>query len=52
MFGRSAEVMRDYGKKGTKLYIEGRIKTTEYPDKTTGDTKHYVSIVCRFFEFM
>ena len=32
-FGKTAEVMEKYGKKGKMLYIEGRIQTREYTDK-------------------
>ncbi len=32
-FGRTAEVVRDYLKKGDKAYVCGRLKTTKYTDK-------------------
>ena len=32
-FGKTAEVMEKYGKKGKMLYVEGRIQTREYTDK-------------------
>ena len=32
-FGKTAEVMEKWGKKGKMLYIEGRIQTREYTDK-------------------
>jgi single-strand DNA-binding protein len=32
-FGKTAEVMEKWGKKGKMLYIEGRIQTREYNDK-------------------
>ena len=32
-FKRTAEIVRDYVKKGTKLYIEGKIQTRSWEDK-------------------
>ena len=33
MFGRLAEIAGEYLKKGSQVYIEGRIETRKYPDK-------------------
>lgn len=33
MFGRNAELAERYIRKGTQLYIEGKIRTREYQDK-------------------
>jgi single-strand DNA-binding protein len=38
-FQRLAEIVRDYVKKGSKLYIEGRIQTRSWDDKD--NQKHY-----------
>ena len=35
-FNRTAEVIRDYVKKGTQLFIEGKIQTRSWDDKATG----------------
>jgi single-strand DNA-binding protein len=32
-FGKTAEIMEKWGKKGKMLYIEGRLQTREYTDK-------------------
>ena len=32
-FGKTAEIMEKYGKKGKMLYVEGRLQTREYTDK-------------------
>ena len=32
-FGKTAEVMERWGKKGKMLYVEGRLQTREYTDK-------------------
>jgi single-strand DNA-binding protein len=34
-FGRLAEVVRDYVKKGSKIYCEGKLRTTSWDDKGT-----------------
>ncbi len=38
-FKRTAEIIRDYVKKGSKLYVEGRIQTRSWDDKE--GQKHY-----------
>ena len=38
-YQRLAEIVRDYTKKGSKLYIEGRIQTRSWDDKE--NQKHY-----------
>jgi single-strand DNA-binding protein len=38
-FQRLAEIVRDYVKKGSKLYVEGRIQTRSWDDKD--NQKHY-----------
>jgi len=37
IFGRTAEVARDYLRKGSKLYIEGRLQTRKWQDKEGRD---------------
>jgi single-strand DNA-binding protein len=44
-FKRTAEIVRDYVKKGTKLYIEGRIQTRSWDDKETGAKKYRTEII-------
>jgi single-strand DNA-binding protein len=39
-FQRTAEIVRDYVKKGTQLHIEGKIQTRSWEDKESGQ-KHY-----------
>src|ERR1035437_5617466 len=39
-FQRTAEIVRDYVKKGTQLFIEGKIQTRSREDKESGQ-KHY-----------
>ena len=35
-FTRTAEIIRDYVKKGAKLYVEGKIQTRSWDDKQSG----------------
>jgi len=44
-FKRTAEIVRDYVKKGTKLYIEGKITTSSWDDKETGQKKYRTEIL-------
>jgi len=41
---RTAEIVRDYVKKGTKLYIEGKIQTRSWDDKESGQKKYKTEI--------
>jgi single-strand DNA-binding protein len=43
-FQRTAEIVRDYVKKGSKLYIEGRIQTRSWDDKD-GQKKYRTEII-------
>jgi single-strand DNA-binding protein len=44
-FKRTAEIVRDYVKKGSKLYIEGKIQTRSWDDKETGVKKYRTEIL-------
>jgi len=44
-FKRLAEIVRDYVKKGSKLYIEGKIQTRSWDDKETGAKKYRTEII-------
>ncbi|HUB52131.1 MAG TPA: single-stranded DNA-binding protein [Terracidiphilus sp.] len=44
-FKRTAEIVRDYVKKGTKLYIEGKIQTRSWDDKETGAKRYRTEII-------
>jgi len=41
MFGRLAEIVRDYVKKGSKLFVEGRLQTRSWDDKEHQGRKVY-----------
>ncbi len=44
-YQRTAEIIRDYVKKGNKLYVEGRLQTSSWDDKTTGQKKYKTEII-------
>ena len=43
-WGRLGEVCQEYLKKGSLIYLEGRLKTDKYEDKG-GETKYYTKVV-------
>jgi len=44
-FKRTAEIIRDYVKKGSKLYIEGKIQTRSWDDKQSGQKRYKTEII-------
>lgn len=44
-FQRTAEVVRDYVKKGSQLLVEGKIQTRSWDDKTSGEKKYKTEIL-------
>jgi len=50
-WGRLGEVCQEYLKKGSLVYLEGRLKTEKYEDKD-GDTKYYTKVVALTLQFL
>jgi single-strand DNA-binding protein len=44
-YGKLAEIIRDYVKKGNKLYVEGRLTTRSWDDKESGKKVYRTEIV-------
>jgi single-strand DNA-binding protein len=44
-FKRNAEIIRDYVKKGHKLFIEGRLTTRNWDDKESGQKRYRTEII-------
>jgi single-strand DNA-binding protein len=44
-FQRLAEIVGEYLKKGSKVYIEGRLQTSSWEDKQTGEKKYRTEIL-------
>lgn len=51
IFGRSAEVARDYLRKGSKVYLEGRLQTRKWQDKN-GQDQYTTEIVAQEFQML
>lgn len=51
LYERSAEIARDYLRKGSKLYLEGRLSTRKWQGKQGVD--HYTTeVICREFQML
>jgi single-strand DNA-binding protein len=44
-FQRTAEIVRDYVKKGSQIFVEGKIQTRSWDDKTSGEKKYRTEIL-------
>ena len=51
-FRRMAEVVGQYLKKGSSVYIEGQLQTNSYEDKNTGEKKFSTQIVARDMQML
>lgn len=51
IFGRSAEVARDYLRKGSKVYLEGRLQTRKWQDKN-GQDQYTTEVVAQEFQML
>ena len=49
-WGRLGEVCQEYLKKGSLIFLEGRLKTDRYEDK--GETKYFTKIVAQTLQFL
>lgn len=50
-FGKTAELIKQYMGKGSKIYIEGRLKTRSWEDKKTGEKKYKTEVMCENMQF-
>lgn len=51
MFGRDAEIAQQYLKKGSSVYVEGRLQTRKYTDKD-GVEKYATDIITERFQML
>jgi single-strand DNA-binding protein len=49
-WGRLGEISQEYLKKGSLVFVEGRLKTDKYEDK--GETKYYTKVVALSLQFL
>lgn len=52
VFGRRAEVLAQYVKKGKQLLIEGRLKQESWTDKQSGQKRSKLKVVVENFQFL
>jgi len=51
VFGRQAETVAQYMKKGSSIMVEGRMQTRSWDDKTSGEKKYRTEIVADRTQF-
>ena len=49
---RLAEIVEQYLKKGSKIYVEGQLRTNSWEDKNTGEKKFRTEIVAREMQML
>lgn len=49
VFGKLAEIVQSYVKKGSKIYVEGKLKTRKWQDKS-GNDRYSTEIVLESFD--
>tara|TARA_R110000787_G_scaffold5230_3_gene19251 strand:+ start:117 stop:563 length:447 start_codon:yes stop_codon:yes gene_type:complete len=52
VWGKTAEVMAQYLRKGSSVYIEGRLQLDSWDDKTTGQKRSKLKVIAQSFEFL
>lgn len=52
LFQRLAEIVAEYLKKGSKVYIEGRLQTRKWQDKTTGQDRYTTEIIANEMQML
>jgi len=50
-WGRLGEITQQYLKKGSLVYVEGRLKTDKYED-SKGETKYFSKVVAQLMQFL
>ena len=51
VFGRQADTVAQYLKKGSSAYVEGRLQTRSWDDKTSGEKKYRTEVVAERVQF-
>ena len=51
-FGRQAETIAQYLKKGNPILVEGRLRLDQWDDKQTGQKRSRLGVVCENFRFI
>ena len=51
-FGKTAENCSNYLVKGSKIYVEGKLRTTKWQDKNTGADRYSTDIIAESVQFL
>ncbi len=51
VFGRQAETVAQYMKKGSSILVEGRMQTRSWDDKTSGEKKYRTEVIADRTQF-
>ena len=51
-FGRTAEIIGEYFKKGRPIFVEGRLKLDTWDDKQSGQKRSKLRVIVDSFEFL
>ena len=51
-WGRQAEVLQEYVRKGDPLFVEGRLRLDEWEAKDGSGKRRMLKVVCQSFEFL
>ncbi|MFA7309605.1 MAG: single-stranded DNA-binding protein [Candidatus Paceibacterota bacterium] len=51
VFGRQADTVAQYLKKGSSVFVEGRMQTRSWDDKTSGEKKYRTEVVADSVQF-
>lgn len=51
-FRRLAEIAGEYLRRGRLIYVEGRLHTSSWEDRETGDRRYRIEVVCERFQML
>lgn len=51
-WGKTAEILSQYLKKGRPVYLEGRLKLDQWQDKESGQNRSKIKVVVESFQFI
>ena len=51
-WGRQAEIAGQYLTKGRQIYVEGRLQTSSWEDRQSGEKKYKTEVICDNFQML
>ncbi len=51
-WGRQAEIAGQYLTRGKQIYVEGRLQTSSWEDRQTGEKKYRTEVICDNFQML